>query len=57
MRHWLWLLDSQLPEPFCQIGEWLYRAENLLEDNEIPVAMNEETAGIISRKLEEHKVY
>ncbi|CAH1403532.1 unnamed protein product [Nezara viridula] len=57
MRHWLWLLDSQLPEPFCRIGEWLYRAENLLEDNEIPLAMNEETAGIISRKLEEHKAF
>ncbi|KAL1139458.1 hypothetical protein AAG570_006442 [Ranatra chinensis] len=57
MRHWLWLIDSQLPPPFCRVGEWLYAAENLIENDDIPTVMNEETAGIISRKLEEHKAF
>ena len=57
MRHWLWLLDSHLPMPFCKIGEWLHTADNMIESDDIPTSMNEETAGIISRKLEEHKVF
>ncbi|XP_024081429.1 nesprin-1 [Cimex lectularius] len=57
MRYWLHLLDSKLMPPFGQIGEWLYRAENMLEDEDIPTIMNEETASIISRKLEDHKAF
>lgn len=56
MRYWLRLLDSHLPPPFCQVGEWLARADDFIESDEIPTVMNEETATIISRKLEEHKV-
>lgn len=57
MRYWLWLLDSQLPGEFGEVGEWLAKAEKLIYDDEIPTAMNEDTAKIISRKLEEHKLF
>jgi nesprin-1 len=56
LRHWLWLLDSGLPGDLGQVGEWLGRAEALIASDDIPTIMNEETASIISRKLEEHKV-
>ncbi|XP_066158002.1 muscle-specific protein 300 kDa isoform X10 [Euwallacea fornicatus] len=54
---WLWLLDSTLPGDLRVVGEWLARAEKLLYCDEIPDVMNEETATIISRKLEEHKAF
>lgn len=57
LRYWLWLLDSLLPGDFRFVGEWLARAEQLLYLDDIPTAMNEETASIISRKLEEHKAF
>jgi hypothetical protein len=56
LHHWLWLLDSGLPGDLGQVGEWLGRAEALIASDDIPTIMNEETASIISRKLEEHKV-
>lgn len=57
LRYWLWLLDSLLPGDFRFVGEWLAKAERLIYFDEIPTAMNEETASIISRKLEEHKAF
>jgi nesprin-1 len=45
-----------LPGDLGQVGEWLGRAEVLIGSDDIPTIMNEETASIISRKLEEHKV-
>jgi nesprin-1 len=54
---WLWLLDSLLPGDFKFVGEWLAKAEKLVYCDEIPTIMNEETASIISRKLEEHKAF
>lgn len=57
LLRWLWLLDSYLPGDFKFVGEWLARAEKILYCDEIPEIMNEETAAIISRKLEEHKVF
>lgn len=57
LRYWLWLLDAQLPGDFKIVGEWLAKAERLIYYDEIPTIMNEETASIISRKLEEHKAY
>lgn len=57
LRYWLWLLDSLLPGDFRFVGEWLAKAEKLIYFDEIPTAMNEETASIISRKLEEHKAF
>jgi nesprin-1 len=39
-----------------QVGDWLGQAEALIASDDIPTIMNEETASIISRKLEEHKV-
>lgn len=56
MKNWQWQLDLSLPEPFKVIGEWVTKAEQLINDNTIPPVMNEETAVIISRKLEDHKV-
>ncbi|ERL91661.1 hypothetical protein D910_08989, partial [Dendroctonus ponderosae] len=57
LLYWLWFLDALLPGDFKAVGEWLARAEQLLYWDEIPTAMNEETATIISRKLEEHKAF
>lgn len=57
LLRWLWLLDSHLPGDFKFVGEWLARAEKMIYCDEIPEIMNEETAAIISRKLEEHKVF
>lgn len=57
LLHWLWLLDSQLPGDFKFVGEWLAKAEKLIYCDDIPEIMNEETAAIFSRKLEEHKVF
>lgn len=57
LRHWEWLLDSKLPGLLGEVGEWLGRAENLINSDDIPQIMNEETASIISRKLEEHKLF
>lgn len=57
MMYWLWLLDSELPGEFGEVGKWLAEAEKILMDNDIPTAMNEETAAVISRKLEEHKLF
>ncbi|XP_074030429.1 muscle-specific protein 300 kDa isoform X10 [Leptinotarsa decemlineata] len=57
LLHWLWFLDSLLPGDFKFVGEWLAAAEKLIYFDEIPSAMNEETATIISRKLEEHKAF
>ncbi|XP_012271233.1 nesprin-1 isoform X8 [Orussus abietinus] len=58
MLRWLWLLDSSLPGELGEVGRWLARAEGLLRsDDDIPVDMSEETAGIISSKLEEHKKF
>lgn len=57
LLYWLWYLDSFLPGDFRFVGEWLARAERLIYADDIPTAMNEETASIISRKLEEHKAF
>lgn len=56
-RRWLWLLDSELPGDFRNIGEWLARAEYLLYFEEIPTSLDERTAAIISEKLEEHSEF
>lgn len=57
LLYWLWLLDSNLPGDFKFVGEWLAKAEKMIYCDEIPTVMNEETATIISRKLEEHKAF
>lgn len=56
-RRWLWLLDSELPGDFRHIGEWLARAEYLLYFDEIPTNLDEQTAAVISEKLEEHSEF
>ena len=58
MLRWLWLLDSTLPGELGEIGKWLARAEMILNsDEDIPEEMTEETASIISNKLEDHKKF
>lgn len=57
LKYWLWLLNSDLPGDFSAVGKWLADAEKLLDHDEIPTVMNEETAAIISKKLEEHKQF
>lgn len=57
MLYWLWSLDANLPGNLRTVGKWLSDAEKLLMANDIPSDMNEETASIISRKLEEHKQF
>lgn len=57
MLYWLWMLDSKLPNNLKTVGKWLSDAEKLLRSNDTPTDMNEETASIISRKLEDHKQF
>lgn len=58
MLQWLWLLDSSLPGEFGELGRWLARGEMMLNsDDDIPEEMTEETASIISIKLEDHKKF
>lgn len=57
MLHWLWSLDSNLPGNLKVVGKWLSDGEKLLRTADIPSEMNEESASIISRKLEEHKQF
>lgn len=49
-------LDKSLPGPLGVIGAWLHRAEMALRED-IPIQhVHEETANVIHRKLEQHKV-
>lgn len=57
LMYWLWQLDANLPGDFGVIGKWLSEAEKLLYHDEVPTIMNEESAAIISKKLEEHKKF
>lgn len=57
LNYWLWQLDSNLAGDFGVVGKWLSEAEKLLYYDEEPTVMNEESAAIISRKLEEHKQF
>lgn len=57
MRRWVWLLDSKLPPDFDAIGEWLAKAEYLLYFDELPSTLDEKSAALISKKLEEHTVF
>lgn|SRR6218665_1480844 len=55
-RVWRWKLDSNLPGRLGHIGDWLYRAEELLENEEYYVDSADQTARNIRRKLDEHLV-
>lgn len=57
MANWLYQLDSKLPDDFRMIVAWLSKAEKILQDDNIPAVMNEETASLISKKLEDHKEF
>jgi len=49
-------LDKSLPVPLGVIGAWLHRAEMALRE-EIPLHLaHDETANVLHRKLEQHKV-
>ncbi|XP_055538750.1 muscle-specific protein 300 kDa isoform X3 [Wyeomyia smithii] len=57
MQLWLWYLDCHIPGQIGVIGLWLSNGEKLLNDDDIPSCMNEETASLISKKLEAHKQF
>lgn len=57
LRTWEGLLDSRLGGALGAAGAWLARAEILIHTDDIPPQMNEGTAAVISRKLEEHKLF
>lgn len=57
LQQWLWYLDCNLAGQFGIIGLWLSNGEKLLNDSDIPFNMNEETASLISKKLEAHKQF
>uniref|UniRef100_A0A3Q3K894 Calponin-homology (CH) domain-containing protein n=1 Tax=Monopterus albus TaxID=43700 RepID=A0A3Q3K894_MONAL len=49
-------LDKSLPGPLGVIGAWLHRAEMALRED-VPIQhAHEETANVLHRKLEQHKV-
>lgn len=49
-------LDKSLPGPLGVVGAWLHRAEMALRED-IPLQhAHEETANLLHRKLEQHKV-
>ena len=53
---WQWKLDSALPSRLGQLGDWLYRAEEIV-DAEINYAEKpEDTAKHIQSRVDEHKV-
>jgi nesprin-1 len=55
-RIWQWKLYSNMPGHLGYIGDWLYRAEEMVE-SEIPyVEKHEDTAANIKVKLDELKV-
>ena len=55
-RVWQWKLDSALPSRLGQLGDWLYRAEEIV-DAEINYAEKpEDTAKHIQSRVDEHKV-
>lgn len=57
MDEWKKYIDYNLPGELKSIGVWLHQAEKILADNEVPAAMNEETAAFISKKIEQHKKF
>jgi nesprin-1 len=57
MDDWKKFIDYNLPGELKSIGVWLNQAEKLLEDTELPIAMNEEVATMISKKIEHHKKF
>lgn len=55
-RLWLWKLDTSLPGRLGKFGDWVNRAEELLE-SEIPVLDDpEDTADNIAKLTHEHRV-
>lgn len=57
LDEWKKYLDYNLPGELKAIGVWLYQAEKMLIDNDLPNTMNEETAALISKKIETHKKF
>lgn len=53
---WHLQLDKSLPAPLGTIGAWLYRAETFLREEIVLQQAHEETADMIQKKLEQHKV-
>jgi nesprin-1 len=57
LDEWKKFIDYNMPNELKPIGIWLYQAEKILDDNDLPAQMNEETAAYISKKIEYHKKF
>ena len=55
-RVWQWKLDSSLPGRLGQLGDWLYRAEEMIEQEITSCDQHEDTANSIRSRLDDHKV-
>ncbi len=53
---WQWKLDSTLPGRLGQIGDWLYKAEELLNQELSYTDKHEDNAEMLRKRLEHHKV-
>ena len=55
IRHWQWTLDTSLPGTLGQVGEWLNNAEHVLTTDDVPPTFDDESAGVLKAKLDQHK--
>lgn len=53
---WHLQLDRSLPAPLDMVGTWLHQAEGALRQEIIIQQAHDETANIVHRALEQHKV-
>lgn len=56
LQVWQWKLDSNLPGRLGQIGDWLYRAEELLDQELSYTEKHEDNADMLRKRLDHHKV-
>ncbi len=57
LQVWQWKLDSSLPGRLGQIGDWLHRAEQLLDQPLTYTDLHQENADMLHKRLEHHKVH
>lgn len=55
-QKWLWKLDSSLPSRLGQLGDWLFRAELILDEEADRKEHEQEMADQLSDILLGHKV-
>ena len=55
-RVWQWKLDSNLPGRLGQIGDWLYRGEEMLDGELTFTDQQAENRDMVQQRLAAHKV-